>query len=357
MHMATMLFDNLVARSRDALRDYACDDDSVRRARRLVRLAALLHDVGHGPFSHVAEELMPTKAGNERWTHEDYSAEVIRKELADVIDRHRANDFQIRADEIANFLLGAPEAGRDLAWRPLVSGQLDADRMDYLLRDSHHIGVEYGHYGWRRLLNTIVALPGDDQAAFRIGVEEGGWNAAESLVIARYMMFSQVYYHKTRVILDHHVGKALAEILPGGTFPPPAQIDDYLAWDDWRVLGELARDGGGEHGERLRRRDLFKLVWASPAYPTERDRRETERIRKRLQKLEPIEIPSERSWYRLDETDVHVRLDTGTTRPLSAISPIVKRMSRLDQVRFYVPGDQIERARRQVQKTNRREAT
>jgi HD superfamily phosphohydrolase len=350
MHMATMLFDNLVARSRDALGDYACDDDSVRRARRLVRLAALLHDVGHGPFSHVAEELMPAKVGNERWTHEDYSAAVIRTKLADVIDRHRANAFRIGADELANFLLGAPEAGRDLAWRPIVSGQLDADRMDYLLRDSHHIGVEYGHYGWRRLLNTIVALPGDDQAAFRIGVGEGGWNAAESLVIARYMMFSQVYYHKTRVILDHHVGKALAEILPGGTFPPPAQIDDYLAWDDWRVLGELARDGGGEHGERLRRRDLFKLVWASPLKPVVPDRREIRRVRAELDDLHAVEVSSERSWYKLDQTDVRVQLDNGELQPLSALSPIVRSMGTFRQDRFYVRPEDAKEARRRIEK-------
>ncbi len=82
--------------------------------------------------------------------------------------------------------------------------------MDYLLRDAHHTGVDYGHYGWQRLLNTITVTPPGDDDQPRIGVTEGGWNAAESLIVARYMMFNQVYYHKTRVVLDHHVHHALA---------------------------------------------------------------------------------------------------------------------------------------------------
>lgn len=356
MHMATLLFDRLVARSGDVLKSYVGDKAGLERARRLVRLTALLHDVGHGPFSHVAEELMPEKAGQpgERWEHEDYSAAAIREHMRDVLDRHPRNPFRITADDVANLILGSPEAKRDLLWRPIVSGQLDADRMDYLLRDSYHVGVDYGHYGWQRLLNTVVAVPTDLSTGFRIGVDEGGWNAAESLVIARYMMFNQVYYHKTRVVLDFHVGRALGELLECGAFPPPDRIDDYLAWDDWRVLGLLAEGKGGEHGQRLRKRDLFKLVWASSPYPTAAQARETDRVRQKLGKL-AVELSSERSWYKLDETDVRIRLDDGRSRPLSAISPIVKRMGSLRQVRFYVPAEDVEEVRRRITKTRRRQ--
>lgn len=358
MHMATMLFDNLVARSRDVLLRFAGDDDSLRRARRLVRLAALLHDVGHGPFSHIAEELMPLRGAEdrERWEHEDYSAAAIRERMRDVLDDHPKNAFRIRAQEIAHLLLGAPEAGRDLAWRPIVSGQLDADRMDYLLRDSHHCGVDYGHFGWQRLLNTVTAIQSEEAEGLRIGVDEGGWNAAEGLIVARYMMFNQVYYHKTRVILDYHVGEALKVLLPGGQFPPPDRIDDYLTWDDWRVLGLLADEQGNEHGRCLRERNLFKLVWQSSAYPTTRDRREIERVRKRLADG-AVELPSEKSWYKPDKTDVRVRLDDGGTVPLSAISPFISKMGFFRQVRFYAPAAQADILRRRVQKTRRRETT
>ncbi|MDW8125929.1 MAG: HD domain-containing protein [Geminicoccaceae bacterium] len=356
MHMATMLFDNLVARSRDLLLDYAGGEDSLRRARRLVRLAALLHDVGHGPFSHAAEELMPFRdeSARDRWRHEDYSASAIRLKMKDVLDDHPKNAFRIRAEEVAHLLLGSPASGRDLAWRPIVSGQLDADRMDYLLRDSHHCGVDYGHFGWQRLLDTVTAIKGEEAEGLRIGVDEGGWNAAESLIVARYMMFNQVYYHKTRVILDHHVGEALRVLLPDGQFPSPDRIEEYLGWDDWRVLGLLAEGQGGEHGRRLRERDLFKLVWASSPYPTPRERREIDRVRKLLAGA-AVELSSERSWYKPDKADIRVRLDDGSgTKPLSAISPFVAKMGFFRQARFYAPAEQAEELRHRVDKRKRR---
>ncbi len=107
-----------------------------------------------------------------------------------------------------------------LFWRDIIAGQLDADRMDYLLRDSLHCGVSYGRYDWERLVHTVVAVPeSSNEGSARIGVMEGGWHAAEGLIVARYFMFTQVYFHKTRVIYDHHLQGALADLLPGGLFP------------------------------------------------------------------------------------------------------------------------------------------
>src|SRR5260370_16515474 len=96
----------------------------------------------------------------------------------------------------------------------------------------------------------------------RLGVNEGGLHAAEALVLARYFMFTQVYFHKTRVAYDHHLQRALAEILPQGTFPRPVgvELEDFLKWDDWRVLGALAGGGGGDHGKRLTGRDHFSEI-------------------------------------------------------------------------------------------------
>ena len=114
--------------------------------------------------------------------------------------------------------------------------------MDYLLRDSLHLGVQYGRYDLDRLVATAMAVEmrpeGSDGVECRLAVAKGGWHAAVGLILARYFMFTQVYFHKTRVAYDIHLQKALAHMLPDGVFPAPDDggIDDYLEWDDWRVL-------------------------------------------------------------------------------------------------------------------------
>ncbi len=179
---------------------------------------------------------------------------MIVGKLRDSIEKHPLNqNFALRAEDVSALLQGSSAAGRGLFWRELITGQIDADRIDYLLRDSHHAGVDYGRFDWRRLLCTVEAVPGDDGSGLRLGVAEGGWHAAEALVLARYFMFTQVYFHKTRVAFDHHLYHALENILPDSQFPRPTgpDLDRYLEWDDWKVLGLLADGRGGEHGQRI----------------------------------------------------------------------------------------------------------
>jgi HD superfamily phosphohydrolase len=139
MHMATALYDGVVQRCGAMLKDVlGYEDAGINRHRRLVRLAALLHDVGHAPFSHAGEDLMPYFDEEKRlYKHEDYSTAIIRSEFRDVIERHKANvnNYNFKADEIASLIEGkATESGAAL-WQDIISSQLDADRMDYLLRD------------------------------------------------------------------------------------------------------------------------------------------------------------------------------------------------------------------------------
>ena len=118
-------------------------------------------------------------------------------------------------------------------------------------------------------------------------VSHAGRHAVEGMIIARYMMFNQVYYHHTRVILDRHLQRALESMLPGGKFPPPTpdQIADFLAWDDWRVLGVLAAGGGGDHGRRLRERDFFRWVWETPEFRSDEDEEQLQTVISRLGNL------------------------------------------------------------------------
>lgn len=363
-HMVWLLFKQLTLPktiSRTLIVEhFGGNDDHLPRYEKILRLAALLHDVGHSPFSHGGEELFPWKNDDdpERFEHEDYSASIILHRLRSVIDDHPRNAYGIRAEEVAALILGSAEAGPALFWRPLISGQLDADRMDYLLRDSHHAGVQYGRYDWHRIINTATVAPPDQDRGARLGVTEGGWNAAEGLIVARYMMFNQVYYHKTRVILDFHLQQALSEILPDACFPRPAEatLQAYLEWDDWRVLGALAAGHGGDAARRLRERDLFREIRHTPAYPEKRDDRLLDRWRKQLGGILTADIPSERSWYKVDNTDIPVVTEDAKrlVRPLSYYSPIVKKMETMRQVRLYVKPEDRENAEQRLAKVERR---
>lgn len=343
MHMATMLYDGVVNRSRAILQsELGYNEDGLRRHKALVRMTALFHDVGHSPFSHAAEELFPFRNGKDgdRFQHEEYSAAIVRNHFDDVIRNHPLNtNYDFSAEDIANLLEGKPEAGKALFWRDLIAGQLDADRMDYLLRDSLHCGVSYGRYDWQRLVHTVVAVPPTAEGGPRVGVTEGGWHAAEGLIVARYFMFTQVYFHKTRVIYDHHLQEALAELLPGGLFPGPkgSHLDKYLAWDDWRILGLLQKGQGGEHGKRLAKRNHFREVIHTSETPSASDLERLAKWREALGELLAAEMPADKSWYKAGPADIQILADTpkSEVEPLSKYSSIVRNMEPIRQVRLY----------------------
>src|SRR5262249_7875464 len=121
--------------------------------------------------------------------------EMVRGPLRDVIEDHPLNqNYGISAESIANLLTASPKAGRALVWRNLISSQLDADRADYLLRDAYHCGVEYGRYDLNRILATLTIGLDPETDDLTLAVEEGGQHSAEGLIVARYMMFTQVYF-------------------------------------------------------------------------------------------------------------------------------------------------------------------
>jgi HD superfamily phosphohydrolase len=355
MHMASMLYDGIVQRSRDILQsELGYTEQGLARHRALVPLTTLLHDVGHAPFSHAAEELLPIRdpSTGERYQHEHYSAEIVRRYFSDVIQNHLLNtNCGFTAEDVTNLLEGKPEAGNALYWRDLISGQLDADRMDYLLRDSLHCGVGYGRYDWQRIAHTVTAVSGRERG-LRIGVTEGGWHAAEGLIVARYFMFTQVYFHKTRVIYDHHLQNALTALISGGHFAPPAAeaLDEYLAWDDWRVLGLLASGGGGEHGRRLASRDHFREIARTPESPSPDDLARLDEWRTALGDLLAAEIPAEKSWYKMGSADVQVLAEAPTSeaKPLSTYSSVVRSMQPIEQVRLYARPEHREDANARI---------
>jgi hypothetical protein len=351
MHTAGLLYDSIVQNSKDILAsDLGYDDAGFKRNRQLVRLAALLHDVGHSPFSHASEDLFPDQDDGTKYVHEQYSAAIVRGPLRDVIENHKLNqgNYGFSADDIASLLEGSAGAKQGIFWRDLITGQMDADRMDYLLRDSHHTGVHYGKFDLHRLINTMTAIPGTEGRPPRIGIKKGGWHAAEALVLARYFMFTQVYFHKTRVAYDVHLKGALQELLPNGHFPKatPAELKDFLLWDDWRVLGMLADGKGGDHGKRLASRQHFRLVFETSEIQTEKDRNQLAKVKDLLGDLLAAEMPAGKSWYKTDTTDIAVydRVGQKPVAPLSEYSNVVRNLGKNDQVLLYCRPENREEA-------------
>lgn len=355
MHVASRLYDSIVDRARDVLRtELSYNDDGLQRDRILVRLTALLHDVGHTPFSHAAEELFPLQTdGKTRYEHENYSAEIIKTHLREAIQDHPLNqNYHLRADDIAALLEGSSTTGRAIFWRELISGQMDADRIDYLIRDSLHTGVDYGRFDWRRLVNSVEIITSADNGGPRLGVSEGGFHAAEGLVLARYFMFTQVYFHKTRVAFDHHLQRALSEILPNGLFPKPKgdELTEFLRWDDWRVLGALADHKGGDHGRRLSDRDHFREVYHTSESPTTDEVDRLDRVREALSELLQAEELADKSWYKVGKPDIPVVSDNPGhgVEPLSRHSSVVKGLAPIGKVMLYCRKEDVAKARERV---------
>ena len=209
-----------------------------------------------------------------------------------------------------------------------------------------------GRFDWRRLVQTVEAVPGVRGGSPALGVSEGGLHAAEGLILARYFMFTQVYFHKTRVVYDHHLKEALKEILPGGRFPPPTpgRLDEYLDWDDWRVLGALKNDEGGEHGRRILERDHYREVWHTPEMPDTKDKKELAEKKSKLGELLVAEIPAKKSWYNTGSSDIPVFTGTPARerKPLSSFSSVASSIQPIHQIRLYVKAEDREKANRRL---------
>jgi len=360
------------------------------RERQKVRLAALLHDVGHSPFSHASEDLFPAKGlegggrayllfpemekGKKRYKHEEYSIALIEHELRDALEKDDFNrkNFNITASEVADLLSGRADAGPTLFWREILSNQLDADRMDYLLRDSHHLGVNYGKYDLQRLSSNVCAYGATEQegsSRVSLGVLKGGVHAAESLIVARYSMFKQVYFHKTRIAYDIHLQAAMAELLPDGEYPPPNpdRLKEYLKWDDWHVLGLLADGQGGDHARRMLERRHFRMVYSTRdrlVLPKEKksglkllrqEDKKLDAVKKALGNLLEKTKTSKNNWYKVEEFDVPVidEEDRSNVQPLSFYSAMAELNSE-DQYLLYVAPENVIEGKKRVTETLRK---
>lgn len=244
------------------------DEQALDYWERVVRSAALCHDLGHLPFSHGAEDLL------EGINHEDLSREVIQSSaVRSILESSRP---PINVEDVVKLALERKKL-KELPFSPweeilnqVITGDcFGADRMDYLLRDSYHLGVSHGHFDHHRLIECLRVLPlpptpGGESAGYALGVTQGGLQSAEALLIARYMMFSQVYYHKTRIIFDYHLKQFFKQWLQHQE-NASAQSLLNLTDNDIFVALEIARKTPGAPGhasaKSLLDREHFRLLY------------------------------------------------------------------------------------------------
>jgi HD superfamily phosphohydrolase len=205
--------------------------------RRVLRMAAVTHDIGHLPFSHAAEKaLLPTGV-----RHEDLSRDLILSgDLKPIFAELKINPLDVAKLAVGpKYFDGEFTVWEAILYEMIGGNVFGADRIDYLLRDAHHAGVAYGRFDHSRLIETMRILPQEDIQSEEpgLGVTLGGLQAAESLLWARYFMYTQLYFHPVRRIYDIHLKEFLQEWLTDGRFS--MNLEDHLRMTDNEVLSGL----------------------------------------------------------------------------------------------------------------------
>jgi HD superfamily phosphohydrolase len=237
----------------------------------ILRLAALVHDVGHYPLSHSTEDFYIENDGKEA-KHETFGAYLIRStSLGDKIDSV-LKDTGWNRDDVADIIQGRkPNTMEKPAIWQLINSQFDLDKMDYLMRDCTAVGLDYGRIDFSRILSKIVV----DPEQFNIGIDIRASTAIENYILARYYLYDVVYLHKAVMgfeILQIEICKSMNNV---GIFPCFDEIKEmveketYCEFDDnyfWKTLydGIQKDEKIRVLGEMLRDRQPLKLAYEAP---------------------------------------------------------------------------------------------
>ena len=216
-----------------------------------LRIAALLHDIGHGPFSHLFEEVLREKKSN-KINHEIIGKRIIKETIIiDILEKYGYD-----GDYVCKLSFGESQK---MFYDEIIAGSLSVDIMDYLPRDSFFTGAEYGKVDYHRLISSLEVLSNG-----HLGIDKSAINSLESMLISRYQMFKAVYFHKTvragEVMLLHSLISADKQ-LNFSNFT----IEEYLDYTDDKTIDIICSLKENKFASELaldyKKRNLFKCVY------------------------------------------------------------------------------------------------
>ncbi len=359
MHLAGRVYDQLLKGRFHHLQDHYTGDQ-LEYFRMILRFSALLHDLGHPPFSHAAEKLLPPLSALKRpdflkekksrqSTHEDFSHAIIASMAGklDVLSHEEAYDIiailskEIKPSSRMNSKSGDPKIFPLLC--QLINGEIDVDRMDYLLRDSYFAGVPYGKFDIERLIGSLSCCLEESSGQFLLAIDGEGVPSYEIFLLARVHMFSQIYFHKSLGAYIYYLKQAIAKSeIP---FHIDGSLQKYLYLTESRAIEEIRKarhkKWSGKIHERIPAKNLIRVV--------NREKEKSEQIEeiRRILKKEGIQIINSYSSNQYSSQIKGSAVGHDTILVIEeefgrkSIVPVAQRSALLDQKKKLIEIDQL----------------
>jgi putative nucleotidyltransferase with HDIG domain len=269
--------------------------------RKKIKLFGLLHDIGHTAFSHEGEDVLKDYIGD----HETVGKKIIEESgIADILNEN----------------YGVKKITEMFGKEMVVEADIGADRMDYLKRDAMNTGVAYGVIDMDRLVHT-VSIAGKE-----LCVKEGGLEAAESLLVARFMMFSTVYLHKTVRIATAMLQRAIKESIESKRISP----EEFIWMGDEVAYWRMAMEGSG-YAKGILERRLYKEVATIPQEKINRE--EAKKLEKELSGRFDCDIIFDYPTQFCKTVELKVLKKDGGLAPLVELSELVNSLRKAEEKR------------------------
>lgn len=256
MELATRIFDRITSKFSLENRDYWLQ---------IIRLAALCHDLGHLPFSHLAEKELLGAFGHEEWTVKIIQSSFLklvwpRKDVVDDVLKMAIGERKLKEMGVTH----SPFTPEQRVLSQIITADFfGADRIDYLLRDAQCTGVAYGLFDYQQLIEMLCVVPKD--GGLQLGIEENGIASCEALLLARHFMHQRVYQYSTVKAYKFHLTRFMKDFYSEGNYL--SSLEAYLSLSDCEILtalrkaaSDLTAPGHVDAECFLRRENRFKAV-------------------------------------------------------------------------------------------------